>query len=637
MADPFNPTVMLPGEEPYPTPQEVEELFRRMRSAMEEYTRTVQEGIKGVGQEYTEMMRKSTKELATEQSLREFWFNAGEMIGAGIAEATQKSLQRSLPGELAQLEPGFGKLGEQLGGGLLGGLVFATTGSPALAQLGRSFGSTLTKAVSMQLEGYEMIGARVAPQARAGFEMPTDFDKVGREYRQMIMELGKETGASADQIAKLVAQLSRVGVGFLEGGRDAAQYALAAEKVMNLNKSTISSLQLETVEKYGQSIDAATRSTEQLRSVQREMLAMFHQSENQMHKTLATGQILADTFEAMRSGAIQSGAGIDHLNQAAALFYKTMAGGGAEGAPMYRPEMLKTLGQSAVTGLFPVLAGGIDEEIQRSQSDWLFLQRGGGIGRQVLEDLGANAADFIADPSKLLNLNLAQSKMLSDPEQADKWAQAYFAKMVGIADIYQDNPMKAQRLLSDRGMMPGTGELIFNTINALRARNFSTDKWSEENMKIAKAWGMEEQRTPQERELLENAGLYRNLMEIAKEQGDAQRSVMDTVADALTDISTHMGEYWDNFRRSVRSAFGIETPVSPVSPQTQREMYTALGMPAPPEEMESRPPSSTSRYAQEQQQRKEFLERETQVISREAIASIGDESMRMCGVKMGNN
>lgn len=109
-----------------------------------------------------------------------------------------------------------------------------------------------------EFEGLRMAGARAVPivtagridEQRAGSQELTE---IGRTFLRAVNEIRSHLGEESDSIINVMTEISRLGYTMDEAGTRAAAYALAADKMANLQRGTALELMRTAVRQYGQS------------------------------------------------------------------------------------------------------------------------------------------------------------------------------------------------------------------------------------------------------------------------------------------------------------------------------------------------------------------------------------------------
>lgn len=542
------------------TPEELEKTFEDSKKTVEDNTKAMSEGMEKMQASFEKMLDRTNKKMLDQYSAsNESFRRMADLIGQGISTTLQKSLQRSLPSSMSSMQPMFGKIGEEFGGVIGKSLMGMLSANPIVGMIGATVGKLVIGEVQMQMEGYRMIGAKAAPVATAGRLQDVDFEKIGVGYSKAIREISIATGATADEVASLADRLSKVGVGFLDGGQKQAQFALAAERVMNLSKGTAEALQIETIEKYGDTLESARRQIESIRDAQKEFIVANWQTNSSIAKTLSSGQVLSDLLGQISASARNSGASLEGMNSVAITLVKTMAGG-AQGQ-MFRPGQMGEVGANIMQNLMPSMTGTLQEEAQRSKLD-AFLMKQTGMGRQVARRIKSNAPSDLkgGDEDFLFNM-MQQNFVLGGKKNA---AQVALGKMAGTSALVEKFGMKAaMAAMEQHGMSPAA------TYATNRVYSELTDRMKKQGMdvndprQLTKAfmqYQREAQTDPKAKEMLKAAGLNEEMLKTASKQGDAMRSAMEKTADKLAEVREYLqGTYWDRWKDSTAAVFGLDT------------------------------------------------------------------------------
>lgn len=490
---------------------------------------------------------KQTDELFT-RTWKGMWVRLGEQTTQILSESVSRSLRLSISSSmLSDLKPGFGNIGTSLGqtlgkaAGEAIGAAWGPIGSMIGGGIGQGVGGFGIDAASMQLEGYRMLGARAVPTAYAGKAgADVDFEKVGREYRVAVKDIVVATGATADAVDKLAQSLSRVGVGFLEGGKAEVEFALAAERAMNLVPGTVEKLQTRTVLQYGESLEVV-RGQMQLVNIETTKMAML--SKENSHSFTATwrsAQNLIDAFGQIESGVKNTSVSLESMTEMSRLLLETMgeAGDTRSGAQVKTATDL-------INAFAPQAGKDLAEEKKRGFTQSMFLERTG-MGQNILAQIRE------AQKKKYLGMGgAAVAEMLSATDESKMFGANYtLSMMAGAADYGVVAGMdKEQGVLQAMGFNLSQPELfrMNESMTKLREMGFSGAKTSKQIEEM-------EEKNPEFKKRYEEV---KNIQERAKKQGDAQLSALDRIANLLTEISAWTNGNYTTMRDRAGQAMGL--------------------------------------------------------------------------------
>lgn len=539
------------------SPEEVERLFQESTRKVQDNTRAMVEGIEKVTQAFEKNVARmeETLDKQLERSQENFRMVANT-LGRGVAESMQRSLRMGMPATLNSIQPMFGKIGEDIGGaagmsiaGMLGkGGVWGVVAS--------TVGKLVVNEIAMQAEGFQMIGARVTPVATAGRNLNVDFAQIGAQYVRAIRDVSRATGATAEETADLADKLSKVGVGFLEGGQQEVQFALAAERVMNLSRGTIASLQTETVTKYGDSLEEARQNINEIRDAQREFIAVNWQTNSSISRTLSSGQTLVDLLGQISSAGRNSGASLRDMNNLAAALVKTMAT--QPGGPMFRPGQMAEVGGNIMQNILPSMSATMQEEAQKSKLDEMIMGQTA-YGRQVMKTIQSSAPAYLQSASGNNFLFNMQQQAFANSGGRGAGMRIALSKLTGIHKIfetYKQEPASAYALLEQRGYTPPAAAAAMELMSDLMKRGLDPNDPSKQE-KILKDYLSESQKDPRVREQITKAGLDRDMLDAAEEQGRAMLSTMENIANTLMDVRLWSQDYWNQWKNSTAEVFGL--------------------------------------------------------------------------------
>lgn len=555
---------------PESSPQDIERMFEESRRQVEENTRAMIEGTRKAADEFEKHLSKMSSKM--ERMMTQFFETSrGKSLefAQSLAKTVQQSFQRGIPTTLGQISPGLGKVGEDLGSFAGRGLMRLLGVGGVWAPIAGMIGGLVMKELMFQYEGFRMIGARVAPIVTAGHRLDVDFDDIGARYMLAVRDISRSTGATQEQVAALLDQLSKVGVGFAEGSEREVQFALATERIMNLKPQTVAALQIETVTHYGESLKNARRMVLDMRSAQLEFLAVSWQTNSSIARTLSAGQTLIDVLGQITAGGKNSGASLRDMNTIAEALVKTMATG--PGGPMFRPGQMGPIGAGIFQGVLPdVTRMGTAEVFRRSQIERLLLSQTA-AGRNLLKQLQERALPQFKDPRLLM---LQEQQALTRGRRGFA-ARMALTKFMGLHQFFESYGPEQQiaafaAVEKTMGILPTQAAAIERLMHELteRAKLRGVSPTDPGAMtRILKDYMREAQRDPHVKKRLEEAGLQKDMLEAADKQGRAMLSTMDRIANTLMDVRLWAHGYWQNWGRTTMSVFsalkGLPGPTPP--------------------------------------------------------------------------
>jgi hypothetical protein len=527
---------------------------------MREEVEFLKKSFKEIEDEHKKMMSRMTDDAAGDFAKK--WGPAVRKVAdtttAMLSEAINRSVKNSLDStNVGDLQPGFGRVGraaaQSMGetfGTALGTMI---TGNPIVGKLiGQVVGAAagpLYDAAAMQLEGYNMLGAKVAPIVTAG-KGNEDFEKMGRDYRMAVMQIVRDTGATADMVGATANALSKLGFGFNDATKGEVQFALATDRMLNLQPGTTLKLQTEIVTKYGESLFEARVATKEMAEGVADFTIAQKDNRNAIAGTFAAGQTLSESLAQISSQARNSGASLESMNNISMGLIKTMATGGGQG--MMRPDQIVASGGRLLGGLMPTPQGSIGAEARRSGIDRMLLEKSE-AGRSLRDRIMAEG-DSLGMSSKDRNLyfETLSSMHMTGAKGREESQNMFLAQLQGVNSIISEKGWgAAAAMLQDRGM--GGQELVmarqmFSDLNKRGAFEPGADASG-----VLRGMLKEKQGDPRFKQMMDN------FTGAAEKQGQAMQSSMDKIGNKLTELSVFFNqEYWTQARDAFADVFGME-------------------------------------------------------------------------------
>lgn len=542
------------------------------RQAADEARRIMTEDIEFLKKSFKEVQeahKKAMQQIANdtaEEMVRRHVQAVSKIADAAsslLSEAIHRSMRLSLDSSLSDVQPGFGRVGRDAAQAV--GSTFGTmlgtylTGNPQMgAMIGKIIGTATgfaTDAVSMQAEGYQMIGASVAPMMTAGKESRQDFEQMGAEYRTSITEIGFATGATADQIRSTADALSKLGAGFGTTGKEETKFALAADRVLNLKTDTTLKMQTDLVTKYGESLHVARRATRDIAEELTAFTVAQKANNNAVAGAFSAGATLTDALAQIGSQARNSGASLESVNTIAMTLIQTMSSG--KGGGTMRPEAIAKGTGGLIAGLMPNPGSSTGVEARRSSIDRMLMMRGGGAGiinRMMSSKVAGEMREAGMDPGGM-NFDLLTKLFLSGPGRRGDAMRVFSTRLAGMGNMIEEGGGKAvQALLQDR---MGGEEIIIaqRMLKELKERHGFDP--GHDTAKEFKKMLTEHRDDPQYQETGKS---LRHVLGTAAKQGDAMKSTMDHWSKELTKLSAYFNQhYWRQARNAFADAFGLPT------------------------------------------------------------------------------
>jgi len=534
---------------------EVRNLYQQAKDMIDSHKEHMTENYEEMSKIYAQMeeLRKKEEQRRFLEEWEKTFRQWADVASTAMQEIMHRSMQRSIAG-VGNLEPGMGRLGHQLGS-VFGSALGMAVGGKAGAQLGGAAGGFAIDALSMQVEGYNMLGARAAKTAYGGGRfVGKDFESIGTQYRTAIRDIVRDTGATADEVARLGGSLSQMGIGLLEGGKGLVQYNFALERVLNIQPGRTLKVETDLITKYGESAASVKDITHDMIGVLAEFNMEQTRTNSSMIATFAAGNTLANALDQIASAGRNSGASLEALNSMAISLVKTMVVGG--GAGTVRPEQIVEGGGRIIRGLMPEVQGDAAAESKRSGIDRMLLNRTS-AGRALLDRIEkeGDAVGMSQGERQRMTESLGAIHFSRPGKESRDEAVKYFASMVGgVSDVIREHGYQgAQTMLRDRGFS-GTDLVMMQKMYQELAQRQAFEPGADQS-KVVQEMMREKKDDPEYQAVLAR---FENFMEEAKNQGDASRSALDRIADTMTDMSTWFNQsYWTKGRDAIAEAFGL--------------------------------------------------------------------------------
>ena len=321
------------------------ETLKKQQELFQIYTESALRSLSAMQKLYVQTVESGTKKYqeTSEKNLTRFQSLSLRLMGSVVGgfENVLRDMTKIVG------EGGFGRLGVEAGkaiGAALGkGLAQQFGKSPELGrQLGALLGGGFVAGIQAR-EGIRMLGARLMPVLTAGHELRTDFTRSGAQALRISTDIQRATGASQEEIFGLAAELSRLGIRFDQAGEKATRYALAAEKVLNLESGLVEALDATIITQYGESWQDVAKILQGVSSATEYWHNVARRTHSSLAVALSSTNMLAQLYQDV-AGAVKGTA-----LEATAM--NTMLLG-----------MVNTMGQM---GLRPGMMGGVVREFMQ--------------------------------------------------------------------------------------------------------------------------------------------------------------------------------------------------------------------------------------------------------------------------------
>jgi hypothetical protein len=454
---------------------------------------------------------------------------------------------------------GLGRWVEQ-GGNEVGKMVGQAMGkSPAgKAALGMIWGELIEAGVKLYgaYEARRMMGAKMAPVISAGKEMQTGgFLATGQSYIRRVIEIRQATGESAQAVEGVLTELSRVGIAFDKIGMDATKYAIAADKVLNLQRGMTAQLEQTAVRQYGEEWKDVGMVMQDLTSVTQYWASVAERTKSSNAAALASNQTLLDMYKQVMGATKGTSFSMEGLGKMMLASIGTMEKFGV------RPGMMAAATGEFMASIAPK-ASGLHETIQQGYFLRDLLSRST-QGQAILSQANALAEQQGIDP---LFSNLAINQVLA----INKGASADFGGgilqgLVRMRDqlpggsVSDKNSAMMYKMQAFLGTSPMVSQLALK-MSGEYSKNLSRPGATPETALAATAASADVQT------LAEATGFKgKSMDDILQAMSGMARSSFSTAesmqmaAEALT---THLGddEYWPRMKATIIEALTGKKP-----------------------------------------------------------------------------
>lgn len=307
---------------------------------------------------------------------------------------------------------GFGSLGRQLGrtfGGSLGQSIDKRFSAGSMAsemrlfqRMGEFAGDVMLQTIAMQIEGFRMVGAKMAPVMTAGFGgEETDYKQLGIDMTLLANQLVLDTAKTVGEIATMGSKLSQLGMGFRESGAQATQYTFALANVKNLKVDTAYGLIEQAVRQHGQDWQTVAQAMEQFTAA----TAMYQQQaksgNDAMAQSFSSLENLVGMYNQVRTSIGTTGLDMMALSSIFLGFVnvsKEMGG---------RTDMITQQIAGIMRSLFSIQQGSLGDIMNRS--NFIITQlRSSQFGREVINEAEPVAKKMGLDINQHLPIVLDQ-------------------------------------------------------------------------------------------------------------------------------------------------------------------------------------------------------------------------------------
>ena len=383
---------------------EIDDFVRRNVSQASDVSRVegilnkIENTLSGAGEDFVEEAEESIREQMT-GTLR--WF--ADTLAMELGDALYKTTK-----QLGAGDAGFGQAGRDLGrsfGRAVGQRIdrrFSKSGLvnelKIFERVGSIAGDAILQTIQMQVEGFRMVGAQMAPTMTAGFTSAgggQDFAQMGRQAVRTMVTTRLETGATIQQIATMADKISKLGLPYSDAGAKATQYALALSKVRNITDDVAAAMIEQAVRRHGQDWEAAGSSMEMFTAATSYWNAVNEGANDTMARSLSSLQTLLEMYQKVGS---QLGISNVEMGSLTAAFLGFVSVSKEMG--LRTGLMAQNIG-NVMSGLFNMQSSNLTQMFQRSEFLYRNLERTE-WGREILQIGEAHAQERGMD----LRLNL---------------------------------------------------------------------------------------------------------------------------------------------------------------------------------------------------------------------------------------
>lgn len=576
------------------TPEEqaaLEAAFVKQQQLFELYTKSVLNSLENAGKKYKKTIEDGTKAHTDRFDKVQRGISGGWGRLMERASLSFNTMLRDMTKEAGRAG-GFGDLGVDMGkkiGSSIGEMMATKFGkklggiSPTL---GKNLGSLLGGSVvagAQSLEGMKILGARFMPVVTAGREQRSDFGVQGAQLIQRTNAIRQATGAATEEVYGLATELSRLGIPFDAAGEKATRYALAAERVLNLEKNMVATMDATIVTKYGGAWEDVASILHTVSSATEYWNFTAQRTHSSLANSLASNNTLSKMYMEVATALQTSSFESKALGEALVGTVNVM------GQMGLRPGMMGSVSKEFMQKLAPKTGGFMS---MVSQGYFLSdLLKRSDRGMQLLAGARGVAETMKIDPN-LITLPLNQMLASNDAMSS----QFFQAMLEGISNMQQAIPGNLQekttnalfRLEGTLGISPTTGYVMLTMADQYKeniARGMKPDEaWTS----IGKSKAYQDAVSTQGM-----AGMSPDeVLKAASGMGAASFSTQEKLSMAAESLAAMTGEkFWSKFRTEGKVLFDAAARI--VDPKTATAMVPptppAIPEPAIPEAFEPMP------------------------------------------------
>lgn len=534
------------------TYQTYEETKKRLDEMVEDYKKNFDE----IADHYKKTLDEASEKVSAgkRSSWERVFSGMGGAAGAVLGDALNRSLQTSIDStNLSNLSPGIGRAGKSIGA-MLGAAIGTFFGGPVGTAVGAASGYALGGGIDeagMQMEGYRMIGARVAPLAQSGLRYTAPLEALGRTYRVAVKDIVRDTGATADEVMATADAFAKLGAGFLDGGRDMTEFTLGMDRVLKLQPGTVLKMQTDLVRHYGESIGGIRSTLRDVVGMTREFSKEQQDNKNATAGAFSSAALVVDALGQITSQARNSGASMETLNTMARALVETMVSG--EGKGKQRPDQIIKSAGSIVGFLMPKPAATTGSEAMASGVSKLLLEKTS-LGRHELRSELNLGKEYGMTAANLETIGAFQAS-----KSRNSGTRRALGKMMGVEELVREQgELKTRMLLESQGVTPQDWVAMISAVKDMEKAGVFSAK---DPLQAFRDFTNDPKHKATSEDL-------KGLRETQKDLANKQQSMMTKAANSLVDISANINQTWKDAPGWIARAVNVKGTVNGL---TQRE------------------------------------------------------------------
>lgn len=530
--------------------RQIEELVQKQSVLLDAYSRLLLGTVQEAGKKYNSAIDASTQKQReafekTSQAINRNWGIVFNRVSQGFQDVLRNMTRMAGTG-------GFGQIGVEVGkkiGGALGDSLGKKMGGHA-AMFGRMVGASMGTGIVTALqtaEGIRMMGAKFAPVVTAGQGGRTDYTTMGGEVIRRSNEIRQGTGAAREEILGLASELSKLGIPFDQTGMKATQYAIAAERVLNLEKGLVTSLDETAIARYGDTWESVANIVGDIATATKQWHDIALQTGSSTAAALASNQLLVKMYQQVVQGLSSTSLDMKGLGEV------VLASTGTMGAMGLRPGMMTQITREFTEKMAPKTTG-----FMNMVSQGFFIQdllNRTNQGKQILNVARGTAEQMQLDPN-LINIPLTQ--MLSTNKEMT--GGMFRSMLEGIGkmrdsmpgrNLAEKNTQGLFRLEGTFGLSPMTGHVLLTMADQYQGL-------LEQGKSPEEAWGI----LGKSKEVQAAAGEAgmggmgpEKIMQLATGLGESSLSTQEKLSIAAENLAVWQTDYFKNLETKGKSLY----------------------------------------------------------------------------------